>query len=296
MKEDLRILSSCELFLHNNYYCEHPVFLNFVEKCKIPLSRAFKFSVSLSTLNFNLPLCELVRKEAIENCVDKSWASSLCILALSSVCNRSISSLYPDSGENLFRYLFNCVIHPRGESITGLSNINILFCRSGIARLHKRNNNNKFQANHFVPIIPVDAGCKRKQNPVSIETKSKFTNLKEWSTASQSRICFSSVSKPTISLEKLTKENITDTVPTTVKLPPLKNRNIKIEKNFSIHPKLQPFTYTSSLKCFKQNERHDLDSNKVLMKEKIFGKESKTPFPNFKSANNVENEESPLIV
>ena len=31
------------------------------------------------------------------------------------------------------------------------------------------------------------------------------------------------------------------------------------------------------------------------MKEKIFGKESKTPFPNFKSANNVENEESPLI-
>ena len=30
MKEDLRILSSCELFQHN-YYCEHPVFLNFVE-------------------------------------------------------------------------------------------------------------------------------------------------------------------------------------------------------------------------------------------------------------------------
>ena len=26
------------------------------------------------------------------------------------------------------------------------------------------------------------------------------------------------------------------------------------------------------------------------MKEKTFGKESKTPFPNFKSANNVENE------
>ena len=31
------------------------------------------------------------------------------------------------------------------------------------------------------------------------------------------------------------------------------------------------------------------------MKEKIFGKESKTPVSNFKSANNVENEESPLI-
>ena len=113
MKKGLRILLSCELLLHNNYYCEHPVFLTFAEKSNIPLSRAFKSSVSLSTLNFDLPLCELVRKEAIKNCVDKSWASFLCILALSSVCNRSICSLYPGSGENLFRDLFNCVIHPR---------------------------------------------------------------------------------------------------------------------------------------------------------------------------------------
>ena len=30
------------------------------------------------------------------------------------------------------------------------------------------------------------------------------------------------------------------------------------------------------------------------MKEKTFGKESKTPFPNFKSINNVENKESLL--
>ena len=288
MKEDLRILSSCELFLHNNYYCERPVFLNFAGKYNIPLSRAFKFSVSLSTLNFDLPLCELVRKEAIKNCVDKSWTSILCILALSSVCNRSICSLYPESGEKLFRVLFNSVVHPSGESITSQPNINILFCRSGITRLHKGNNNNKFQANHFVPIIPVGAGCKRKQNPVSIKTESKFASLNEWLTASQSRICFSSVSKPTISLEKLPQENITDTVPTTVKLPPFKNRNTNIEKKISIHPKLQPFTYTS-LKCFKQNKKNNLDSNGILMKEKTFGKESKTPFPNFK------NEKSLLI-
>ena len=56
MKKDLRILSFCELFLHNNYYYEHPVFQNFVEKYNILLSRAFRFS--LSTLNFNLLLCK----------------------------------------------------------------------------------------------------------------------------------------------------------------------------------------------------------------------------------------------
>ena len=31
------------------------------------------------------------------------------------------------------------------------------------------------------------------------------------------------------------------------------------------------------------------------MREKIFGNESRTPFSNFKSVNDVENEESPLI-
>ena len=89
------------------------------------------------------------------------------------------------------------------------------------------------------------------------------------------------------------QENITDTVPTLVKLPPFKNRNMKIEKK-SIHLKLQPFAYTS-FKCFKQNVRNDIDSNEILMKEKTFEKDSKTPFLNFKNVNNVENKKSLLI-
>ena len=163
MKKDLRILSSCRLFLHNNYYCEHPVYLNFVEKYNISLSRAFMFSVSLSTLNFDLPLCELVRKEAIKNCVDKSWASFLCILALSSVCNRSICSLYPDLGEKLFRDLFNCAIHPRGESITGQPNINILLCRSGITILRKKETTN-FRQTILYQFLLMQVANRRKKS------------------------------------------------------------------------------------------------------------------------------------
>ena len=116
------------------------------------------------------------------------------------LCNKSICSLYP---EKLFTDLFNSVIHPRGEATTSQPNINELFCESDITRLHKRDNNNKIQANHFVATIPVGAGWKCKQHPVSIETMSKFRSLKEWSTASQSKICFSSVSKPGTSLDKL---------------------------------------------------------------------------------------------
>ena len=163
-----------------------------------------------------------MRKEANKNCADKSWASFLCILALSSVCIRSIFSLYPDSGEKLFKDLFNCVIQPTGESINSQPNINILFCRSGITRLHKMNNTIKIPGKLFCTSYSCWCDCKHKQNPVSTNSQYKFRSLKEWSTASKSWICFSSVSKLTISLKKLPKENKTDTVPTSVKLTPLK--------------------------------------------------------------------------
>ena len=101
----------------------------------------------------------------------------------------------------------------------------ILVCNRSICSLYPDSREKLFKDLFNSVIHP---GCKRKQDPVSIETKSKFTSLKEWSTASQSRICFSSVSKPTISLEKLTKENATGNVPTTLKLSPLKNRDTKI--------------------------------------------------------------------
>ena len=100
----------------------------------------------------------------------------------------------------------------------------ILVCNRSICSLYPDSREKLFKDLFNSVIHP---GCKRKQDPVSIETKSKFISLREWSTASQNRICFSSVTKPTVSLEMLTK-NITDTALTTVKLPPLKNRNIKI--------------------------------------------------------------------
>ena len=54
MKKDLRILSPWELFLHNNYYCEHPVFLNFVEKYKIIYNGIFNISQSRNNMTISL--------------------------------------------------------------------------------------------------------------------------------------------------------------------------------------------------------------------------------------------------
>ena len=62
-------------------------------------------SVSFNSLDTKLTGEELVRQEAIHNCKDKTWAGFLCILALSSVLDRKVISLYPDCGEPKFKFL-----------------------------------------------------------------------------------------------------------------------------------------------------------------------------------------------
>ena len=132
VKKDLRVLSSSELFLCKNYYWEHPVLLNFREKYNIPSSWAAKSLFLLSTLHFDLTLCEIVKIEAIKNCVDKSWTSFLCIQVVSSVRNRSVSSLTKSSFEIYLTVIYVKiikVIHAMGKAITSRPNITILFCR-----------------------------------------------------------------------------------------------------------------------------------------------------------------------
>ena len=64
-------------------------------------------SVLVESLDMGFTGDSLVRAEAISNCKDKKWSSFLCMLALSSVVNRNIISLYPDCGELKYKLLFN---------------------------------------------------------------------------------------------------------------------------------------------------------------------------------------------
>ena len=120
-------------------------------------SRGFKFSVSLSTLNFDFPLCELVTKEAIKNWLDKSCASFLYKLYLQWIIGKFACCIQTQFAccilkrKKLFTDLFNSAINPTGRAITSQPNINILFCWSGVARLNKRANSNKFHAKWFCP-------------------------------------------------------------------------------------------------------------------------------------------------
>ena len=113
---DLRVLTSIELYIKADYYCEHPYFLSAYGKYKEKICHSLKNISPLSVFHreFDSSLSgrELVRVEAILNCHGKTWSSFLCILGLASVTNRNILSYYPDFGEQKFRLLFNCKVEP----------------------------------------------------------------------------------------------------------------------------------------------------------------------------------------
>ena len=62
--------------------------------------------------------------------------------------NRTVSSLYPDNGDEKFSKLFNQTVFPRSGHPTHAEKIRILFCYEGTSLSH--------QPNHYVPIILCD--------------------------------------------------------------------------------------------------------------------------------------------
>ena len=100
-------------------------------------------SVSFEALDTDSSKHELVKQEAISNCSSGKWASFVCILGLSSVLRRSISTYYPDCGELKFKLLFNRIVQPRLHA-----DLHVLVCREGDIRPGE-----KFQPNHYVPLL-----------------------------------------------------------------------------------------------------------------------------------------------
>ena len=107
---DLRVLTSIELYLNADFYSKHPCFEAAVNEHQEDFGRSLTnlllLLVSFECLDSRLSGSELV-KEAIVNCHDKKWSSFLCILGLSSVINRNIVAHYPDCGDHRCK-LFNC--------------------------------------------------------------------------------------------------------------------------------------------------------------------------------------------
>ena len=197
---DLQVLTSIEFYLKADFYSQHPYFSSAHAKHREKVSQSFKnllpMSVSNRALDFGFSGDQLVKKEAILNCCDKTWSSFLCILGLASVTNRNIYCYYPDCGEQRFRLLFNCKVEPC-PPLRAISDLHVLFCFHGIVESGK-----VFQPNHFVPLVFDDkpaGGEKRKLPAQKVSPNQQKSKSKKTSSVNlvQSKISFPSfVSAP----------------------------------------------------------------------------------------------------
>ena len=148
--EDLRIMTSIELYLNAAYYCKHPSFVSTFSEHGTSfnsLESMLCVSVSSSAFDTGLRNEDLVKAEAVHNCKYlNKWSGFLSILALSSVTNMEICSHYPDCGLLKYKLLFNQTIMPRVLKKPCLK-LHILFCYEGNLPV------GNFRHNHYVPLV-----------------------------------------------------------------------------------------------------------------------------------------------
>ena len=162
--DKLRVSSCLELFLNSNFYLNHPnffYFLNLFPEHFKKLDNIFSCAISSQPAD-GVPYSEdLIVTEAIGKCSNKTWASYVCILALSSVINFRIRVHRPilDLREIPYEIIFNSMVLPRSfyeENFVGNHKdwLDILFCRESDGDV----------MNHFVPLITL--GKYRFENQV----------------------------------------------------------------------------------------------------------------------------------
>lgn len=165
--QNLRVLTSIELFIDAPFYSHHPCFLSAVNKHAelfSNLNNLLPWCVSKECLDTGATKDDLVRQEAILNCFDGKWSSFLCILGLSSALNRNIFTYYPDCGQLRCKLLFSCMVKPRANVMEGMHDLHVLFCYEGIMK-----SGEIFQPNHFVPLLFHPHQQKRKPATVPLQ-------------------------------------------------------------------------------------------------------------------------------
>ena len=171
----MRLLTSIELFEKAPYYARYSLFIKQVETNNFPtLSGVLIACVSFECsdqfkLISNESVSEIIKMEALINCQTNKFSSFLCLIALSSVLNFPIRSIYPDFGLEKFKKLFNTIIYPFCSIKNQNQNIlNILWCNTDIISVMQNNSN--WSPNHFVPIIKKSRIISCKNNHLAIKS------------------------------------------------------------------------------------------------------------------------------
>jgi len=175
LAEDLRTLCCLELFLHAEFYSNHPCLryaFSFHRNLFSSFNSVLFMSLSNKTFESDLKGADLIKNESLVMHKKGQWSTFICILALASVIDQKIVCYYPDFGDAKIKALFNQLIVPRSfyvnPSSSGFFKINhILFCQLGTQ------GHDFSKANHFVPLILNKNSQRSKKRVLSSEENIK---------------------------------------------------------------------------------------------------------------------------
>ena len=111
--EELRCLTSIELYLNSDCYCKHDAFQSAYLSQKEPRRSPESFFFLNDSLDSNFKNKEdTVKREGILNCQNFAWSSFMCILRLSSAIKGKIICHYLDIGDAMYRlFLIRLFFH-----------------------------------------------------------------------------------------------------------------------------------------------------------------------------------------
>ena len=139
---ELRWLTSIELYENANLYCQNPVLLECL-KVHTSVYSNFNGFNSLDSYKFNsfnsfnsTDIVKSVQDEAIFNLKNAQHCSFLCVLPLSTIKGTQINCIYPSIGQKKYRLLSNNGIKTHqcySSSVNHVTTpISIMFSRIGI--------------------------------------------------------------------------------------------------------------------------------------------------------------------
>lgn len=147
----LRSAVSLELAINEDFYTNHPYLVEKYDE-NSDKSREFIFGITITHESANSK--HPIKAEADYIAKNRKWGSLISMLGLSSVVNRKIISVYPETSD-IYSRVLNGTILPRIGSPT-------LETEDDIFIFWSRTSNNvsleegKYKANHFVPLIKKD--------------------------------------------------------------------------------------------------------------------------------------------
>lgn len=152
----LRAAVSLELYLNSNFYADHPfltqkIYENVERNERGIFSCAFPHDVSDGfTDDYGMSKVQCVHHEALSNLKERRFGCLMDILALSTVLEANIRTVYPHNVQDIHTSMNNGLIHPCNQTVSQVKPLVIMWSRSGDL---KKLGRSLFEPNHFVPVL-----------------------------------------------------------------------------------------------------------------------------------------------